>query len=66
MSKKINYEGREVEVIDLTPTWSDILPALLLVLRDGNEQGKAIATGELVRMAEIADKYNELVKENKG
>lgn len=64
-SRKNTVEAREVEhrgkrpagTIDLTPTWSAILPVLLAVLEDGNEAGKTTARLELTRMAEIADRY---------
>jgi hypothetical protein len=51
------YKG--LQTIDCTPTWSGILPALLIVLEDGTEEGKKLARIELKRMAEIADKYVE-------
>ena len=41
--------------IDITPTWKGILPALLLAYVNGNAEGRAIALGELQRMADIAD-----------
>ncbi len=46
-----------METIDVTPTWSGILPALLTVYSDGNKDGKQIAIEELKRMAELADLY---------
>jgi hypothetical protein len=52
------YKGKEVETFDLTPTWTQILPALLLVLDAGNEEGKKIAREELKRMAIAADYFN--------
>lgn len=47
------------EYIDLTPTWTGILPSLLLVLEHGTEEGKRTARGELSKMARFADKYVE-------
>lgn len=41
--------------IDLTPTWSGMLPALLAILQDGNDAGKTTARQELARMAKGAD-----------
>jgi hypothetical protein len=41
--------------IDLTPTWSAILPALIATLRDGTPEGQDIARRELASMAQAAD-----------
>lgn len=43
--------------IDLTPTWEQWLKTILLVLENGNEEGKKAAKEELLRMAKIADAY---------
>lgn len=51
-----------METIDLTPTWKQILPALLLILDRGSKQGRDSAIEELNRMAEAADAWNESVR----
>jgi hypothetical protein len=51
----------ETKTIDLTPTWTEILPALLAIW-DKSDGGKNIAMGELRKMAKLADLYNEMVK----
>ena len=51
----------ETKTIDLTPTWTEILPALLAIW-DKSKGGKNIAMGELMKMARSADLYNEMVK----
>lgn len=43
------------EGIDITPTWSGILPALLLLLESGSAKGRTAARDELARMAKLAD-----------
>ena len=53
-----------METIDVTPTWRDILPILLIGLTDGNKEGKRIAREELARMADAADKWNAHCKAN--
>lgn len=50
------------KTIDITPTWADILPTYLAVIKDGNAQGHKVAREELQRMAQAADKLNALVK----
>ncbi|SPA50629.1 hypothetical protein [Cupriavidus taiwanensis] len=45
-------------VIDVTPTWSAVLPYLLVGIESGNAEGKRIAREELARMARAADLYN--------
>ena len=47
------------KTIDLTPTWSEILPALLAIYEHGDRQ---TAVDELRKMAKLADLYNEMVK----
>ena len=56
-----------VEMIDMTPSWSGILPALLVVLEGGtNEANKRSIREELQRMADAADKWNAHRKAAKG
>lgn len=52
--------------IDLTPTWSALLPGILMAYEDNIHKNnpRSISTihnltGELARMAEAADKWNE-------
>lgn len=47
------------ETIDLTPTWTSIVPLLLA----GAERGLKVSLDEIYRMAELADKYVELSKQ---
>jgi hypothetical protein len=63
MAKLIERDGKKY--IDMTPTWSEILPTYLLILRDATEEGKKAAVEELTRMAKIADLYNDAVKKGK-
>lgn len=49
---------REVRYIDITPSWSAILPVLLFGLEAGTPEGRKIAREELARMAAAADAYN--------
>lgn len=51
----------QTKTVDLTPTWRDLLPALLaLVEMDGTRQ---VALDELSRMAMAADQWNTHCKE---
>ena len=60
-----------METIEIKQTWEGIVAALILILEDGDEQGKKIAREEITRMAKIADlaieltahKANNLAKE---
>ena len=47
---------------DLTPTWTGLMPALMLVLENGLPEGKAGVRSELMRLAEFADRMNEKTK----
>jgi hypothetical protein len=54
-----------VETIDVTPTWSGVLPLLLLVLREGTTaQARKAAEDELKRMAHLADVAVEMLKKD--
>lgn len=44
--------------IDMTPTWSGLMPALIAVLQNGNSEGKTIARQELMRLAHEVDAAN--------
>lgn len=48
-------EKTKIGTIDLSPTWTAILPVLLHALADGSPLSKRIANEELVRMAALAD-----------
>jgi hypothetical protein len=49
-----------MKTIDVTPTWTAILPILLEFLK--TPQNRESAVQELRRMADAADKWNEHVK----
>lgn len=61
----IATEQPEVETIDMTPTWADVLPILILGLDSGNAEGRKVAREELKRMADAADKWNTHVRASK-
>ena len=52
------------ETIDITPTWSALVPVMVEVLKSptANNSAKAEATQELLRLAKIADNQNERIK----
>lgn len=57
---KTNYNGQEVETLDLTPTWEGLLPALLLVLEHGEtKEARDNAVKELRNMAQAADQFRK-------
>lgn len=47
-----------VDTIDCTPTWKELVPALITMVRDGNAETATIGTEQLMRMATTADAYN--------
>lgn len=51
-------EAREVETIDMTPTWAGIAGVYVLALECGTETGRAAARTEIARMAALADERN--------
>lgn len=55
----------EKKTLDLTPTWTAVLPLLLEALEKGTEEGKDIARDELKNMAKAADQWNDHVRNAK-
>jgi hypothetical protein len=51
-------EKTKVGMIDMTPTWAAIMPALIAAIRDGTPEGQRIAEAELMRLAKSADAAN--------
>ena len=58
-------EKTPIGTIDLTPTWREILPTLVLLLCNGDTKGHRTALRELNLMAEIADLFVRQEKEFK-
>lgn len=48
------------KMIDLTPTWKEILPTMLVVQRDATSEGVERIRPEFERMAALADHANVL------
>lgn len=53
---------QQPELIEITPTWLDVLPVLILGLTDGTEEAQKAAREELARMADTADQWIAHVK----
>lgn len=51
-----------MKTIELMPTWAGLLPMLLMLLENGNAEGRKTAREELARMAQAADRWNAHVK----
>lgn len=51
-------QRRQAGAIDLTPTWSSVMPMLIAALEDGTETGRKMAREELTRMAHLLDQLN--------
>lgn len=52
-----------MDTIDLTPTWTAIMPAIIDILIHGNEDGRKTAREELMDLAKKVDAMNS---DNKG
>lgn len=50
-----------MEYVNLTPTWTGILPALLAVYVDGDASGSRLAADEMLRAARLADRLGEFL-----
>ena len=53
---------RLLEVIDITPTWKSLIPAIVTMITDGSAETKTIGMEQLMRMATAADAYNLTVR----
>jgi hypothetical protein len=53
------------DTIDITPTWSTLVPIMIEVLKNprANKVAKAEVTQELLRLAKIVDNQNERAKQ---
>ncbi len=51
-----------MKTYDITPTWSAITPLLCNALEFGSPKGVQAATEELKRMADLADRYNYMIR----
>ena len=50
------------EYINITPTWAAITPVLCSVITNGSAEGCRAATAEILRMADLADRYNHMIR----
>ena len=50
-----------MKTIDITPTWSALIPTMVEVLKNpkASSEAKKMISDELVRLAKIVDAYNE-------
>ena len=48
-----------VKTVDITPTWSNILPYYIDRLKYGNYKQQEIAEKEILRLGKYADKVNK-------
>jgi len=55
----------KVKVIDLTPTWEEVVGALLVVIKNGNSEGRKIAEQEIRNMAKVADLHVKMTDAEK-
>lgn len=58
------FEESKKQYVDLTPSWSGILPLLLELYSNGGDSGD-MAYEEMQKMARVADAHVALNKENK-
>lgn len=46
----------KTETVDITPTWSEMVPVLLRLLHSDTHSAREVAIVEMHRMARLADK----------
>lgn len=55
-------QQKTIRVIDITPTWVNLLPILFDFLQSGNQAQQALAKEEITKMAKAADLYIKSTK----
>jgi len=54
----------QTQTVDITPTWSEILPAILILLKSQSQVSREVAQHELERMARLADRMVAHLKQD--
>lgn len=47
-----------VKTIDLTPSWTGLVPALISMIEHGTPEARKVAIEEITRMARALDAFN--------
>jgi len=55
-----------MHTVDITPTWTSLVPVLAHLIADGNAKARAAAIGELERLASAVDSMNERAREERA
>ena len=45
--------------VDITPSWTALMPCLIAALQNGTQAGQDMARSELMRLASEVDKLND-------
>ena len=48
-----------MKTIDITPTWEEIMPAIIMAIENGTSEGKENAKEELMELARKVDQANQ-------
>ena len=48
-----------MKTIDLTPTWFEIMPVIIMAIENGTSEGKESAKAELMELARKVDQANQ-------
>jgi argininosuccinate lyase len=59
---KMEAQNKKQETIDITPTWEQILPVMLQLIKHKDSKVSKPIEKEFLRMAQIADSYVAHVK----
>ena len=54
----------ERRTIDITPTWTGVMPGYLRVLESGTQEGKRLAREALMELARSVDAANKQAEED--
>ena len=48
-----------MKTIDITPTWVEIMPVIIMAIENGTSEGKENAKAELMELAKKVDQANK-------
>lgn len=55
----VGFGAQKMKTIDITPTWEEIMPVIIMAIENGTSEGKESAKEELMELARKVDQANQ-------
>lgn len=52
------------KTVDVTPSWESSVPILRVIIEEGNQENREVMWEEITKMARLADKWVQHLKED--